>query len=164
MKHKKLGSIVLTILVAVTFSVPSAKAALTQRINYFIDGDCRDYFDVNGEYAFFQEEQDWSCFLTVSVKPAKPIRNAKLQYWNGRKWLLESSSKTSSTGYATLKFDPICESGDYCDGTWKYRVYVDAAPGQRSQNSITFDVTFYSGTVEDPGYDDSEEEMSDDDY
>jgi hypothetical protein len=150
MTVKQKVSILMSILVALTLCIPHASAASSQKISYFINGDCSDYFDMNGEYAFFQEEPDWSCYLTVAVKPAKPIRNTRLQFWNGRKWLQESSARTSSKGFARLDFDPICDTGNYCDGTWKYRVFVDAISGQKSNTSITFEVSFYSGTVEDP--------------
>jgi hypothetical protein len=136
-----------------TFVAINSSEAATQRINYYIDGDCSDYYDENGEYAFFEEEPDWSCYITVKVTGTKPARTVRLQYWNGKKWMQESSSVTGSDGYAELDFDPTCNSGNYCDGTWKYRVYVDKASGQKSNISVTFNVTFYPGTQDD--YDDS---------
>lgn len=136
-----------------TLSTPVASAATSQKISYYIDGDCSDYYDMNDEYAFFQEEPDWTCFLTVTVKPTKPIRNARLQFWNGRKWMQESSAKTNSKGFANLFFDPICDTGDYCDGSWKYRIYIDPVSGKKSDTSTTFEVTFYPGTVDEPEFD-----------
>lgn len=123
-------------------TAPSAHAS-TQRVSYFMNGDCSDYHDETGEYAFFEVEPDWDCYLTVQVKPTKPVRTIKLQYWNGRKWIQESSAKTNSKGVGRLDFNPICADDNYCDGTWKYRVLVDAAAGQRFRTSMTFEVTFY---------------------
>ena len=136
------------------YSISSSEAA-TQRITYYIDGDCSDYYDENGEYAFFEEEPDWSCYITVKVVGTKPARTVRLQYWNGKKWMQESYSKTGTDGYAELNFDPICNGVDYCDGTWKYRVFVDRATGLKSTTSVTFSVTFYPGTEDD--YDEEED-------
>lgn len=147
------GKLVTKTLIGIFFLVnvlvPNSVAnAATQRVSYSIAGDCVDYFDENGEYAFFEEELDWSCYIVVKVTPTKPIRTVRLQYWSGRKWQQESSSKTNTKGVAYLNFDPYCDEG-YCDGEWKYRVYVDSASGQKSNTSNTFYVTFYPGTEED---------------
>ena len=136
-----------------TFVAINSSEAAAQRITYYLDGDCSDYYDENGEYAFFEEEPDWSCYVSVKVTGTKPVRTARLQFWNGKKWIQESYSKTGANGVAQMDFDPTCSGGNYCDGTWKYRVYVDAAPGQRSNTSVTFTVTFYPGIQDD--YDDS---------
>jgi len=144
------GSVISLILVLVTsmlIPLNSADAA-TQKVNFYINGDCLDYYEMEGEYAFFEEEPDWSCYLTVKISPVKPIRNSRLQYWNGKKWLQESFKKTSSKGFAYLDFNPYCD-GEYCDGTWKYRIVVDAGSGQSSRTSPTFEVSFYPGYVED---------------
>lgn len=148
--HGKLATKALIgIFFLVNVLVPNSVAsAATQRVSYSIAGDCVDYFDESGEYAFFEEEPDWSCYLVVKVTPTKPIRTVRLQYWSGRKWQQESSSKTSAKGVSYLNFDPYCE-GSYCDGEWKYRVFVDAASGQKSNTSNSFYVTFYPGTQED---------------
>lgn len=126
--------------------INSATAATAQKISYSIMGDCVDYYDETGEYAFFEEEPDWSCYIMVKLSPTKPVRTARLQWWSGRKWQQESSSKTDAKGYAYLDFDPYCE-GQYCDGEWKYRVFVDTASGQKSNTSRSFYVTFYPGTA-----------------
>jgi hypothetical protein len=103
---------------------------------------------MEGEYAFFEEEPDWSCYMVVKISPFKPVRNTRLQYWNGKKWLQESFKKTSSKGIAYLDFNPYCD-GEYCDGTWKYRIYVDSGSGQSSRISPSFEVAFYPGYVDD---------------
>ena len=125
-----------------------SNAATVQKVSYSIFGDCVDYYNENGIYAFFEEETEWSCYIRVKVSTPKPIRSASLQYWNGRKWIQESTSKTDSKGYAFLDFDPYCDEG-YCDGEWKYRVFITASAPQKSDTSGTFYVTFYPGTAED---------------
>ena len=139
---------------ATTFVAINGSEAATQRISYYLDGDCSDYYEEYGEYAFFEEEPDWSCYVSVKVTGTKPARTARLQYWSGKKWMQESTSKTGTNGLAQMDFDPTCSGGNYCDGTWKYRVYVDAVSGQKSNTSVTFNVTFYPGTQDD--YDDSD--------
>jgi hypothetical protein len=140
-------SLILVLVTATLTPLNSADAA-TQKVNFYINGDCLDYYDMEGEYAFFEEEPDWSCYLTVKISPVKPIRNSRLQYWNGKKWLQESFKKTSSKGLAYLDFNPYCD-GEYCDGTWKYRIVVDAGSGQSSRTSPTFEVSFYPGYADD---------------
>jgi hypothetical protein len=109
---------------------PPAQAA-AQSISYFMNGDCSDYYDEESEYAFFESEPDWDCYISVTIKPAKPVRTIRLQYWTGKKWAQENSAKTGSSGKGFLYFDPYCSDGSYCDGEYKYRVVVDAVSGQK---------------------------------
>ena len=148
MTSKMSARILAYVLFMVSVLTPNSSAfAATQKISYSIAGDCVDYYDENGEYAFFEEEPDWSCYIVVKVSPTKPTRSVRLQWWSGRKWQQESSSKTSTKGVAYLDFDPYCE-GNYCDGEWKYRVFVDSTSGQKSNTSNTFYVTFYPGATD----------------
>jgi hypothetical protein len=140
-------SLILVLLTSSLIPLKTADAA-AQKVNFYINGDCSDYYDMEGEYAFFEEEPDWSCYMSVKISPVKPIRNSRLQYWNGKKWMQESFKKTSSKGLAYLDFNPYCD-GQYCDGTWKYRIVVDASSGQSTKTSPTFEVTFYPGYVDD---------------
>jgi hypothetical protein len=140
-------SLILVLLTSSLIPLNTADAA-AQKVNFYINGDCSDYYDMEGEYAFFEEEPEWSCYMSVKISPVKPIRNSRLQYWNGKKWMQESFKKTSSKGLAYLDFNPYCD-GQYCDGTWKYRIVVDASSGQSTKTSPTFEVTFYPGYVDD---------------
>ncbi len=140
-------TLILALFASLLLPINSANAA-TQKVNFFIAGDCLDYYEMEGEYAFFEEEPDWSCYMTVRISPFKPVRNSRLQFWNGKKWRQESFTKTSSKGIAYLNFNPYCD-GEYCDGTWKYRIVVDATSGQSSRTSPTFEVSFYPGYVDD---------------
>ena len=143
-------------LLGVILPAPSSQA-VTQKINYYMNGDCTDYYDEEGIYAFFQSEPDWSCYISVKVAPVKPVRSVTLQWWNGKKWLTEDKKVTNAKGMAYLYFDAYCD-GEYCDGEWKYRVLVAAATGQKAATSSTFYVTFfpddtpYSDSEEDPNY------------
>ena len=125
-----------------------ASSAVTQKINYTIEGDCVDYYEENGEYAFFEDEPDWSCYVVVKVSPTKPVRSVNLQFWSGRKWVTESSAKTDTKGIAYLDFDSVCDDV-YCDGEFNYRVVTAAAAPQKSNTSKTFSVTFYPEYMED---------------
>ena len=140
-------TLILVLITSLLLPIQTANAA-TQKVNFFISGDCLDYYDMEGEYAFFEEEPDWSCYMVVKISPFKPVRNTRLQYWNGKKWLQESFKKTSSKGIAYLDFNPYCD-GEYCDGTWKYRIFVDSGSGQSSRISPSFEVAFYPGYVDD---------------
>ena len=121
---------------------PPAQAA-TQSVSYYMNGDCSDYYDEESEYAFFESEPDWTCYISVEVKPIKPIRTIRLQFWSGKKWVQETSAKTASNGRGYLYFDPYCSDGTYCDGEFKYRVLVDAASGQKATTSKNFYVSYY---------------------
>lgn len=155
-KHLTHSAKFLTSIMVISVLIPIGHAnAATQKVNFYINGDCLDYYDMEGEYAFFEEEPDWSCYMTVKISPVKPIRNSRLQYWNGKKWLQESFTKTNIKGIAFLDFNPYCD-GTYCDGTWKYRIIVDSASGQNSRTSPTFEVTFYPGYADDYSEDEAE--------
>lgn len=136
-------------LVANFMIAPDATAAVTQqKIDFFINGDCSDYYDEEEEYAFFEDEPDWTCYISVTVKPVTPKRVIHLQYWSGKKWVEESKSTTSTKGSGVLKFDPYCNDGAYCDGSWKYRVIVDASGVQKSKISPSFYIVYYPGAVD----------------
>lgn len=141
------------VLIANFFLAPSKAEAATQAVSYYINGDCSDYYDEEGEYAIFEEEEDWTCYVTVKVKPLTPKRKVILQYWD-KKWKEEDSITTSTKGSANLFFDSYCYE-EFCDGTWKFRVLVPAATGQKATNSTSFYVVFYPLSVED--YDEDDE-------
>jgi hypothetical protein len=151
--RKTLGAAIFAIaaaLVANFMVAPAATSAVTQQtINFFINGDCSDYYDEESEYAFFEDEPDWTCYISVVVKPVTTKRVIRLQYWSGKKWVEESKSTTSTKGSGVLNFDPYCNDGSYCDGTWKYRVVVDSAGVQKSKISPSFYIVFYPGAVDD---------------
>ena len=44
------------VLIANFFLAPSKAEAATQAVTYYINGDCSDYYDEEGEYAIFEEE------------------------------------------------------------------------------------------------------------
>lgn len=44
------------VLIANFFLAPSKAKAATQAVTYYINGDCSDYYDEEGEYAIFEEE------------------------------------------------------------------------------------------------------------
>lgn len=133
----------IALLLSFLFPVHPVQAA-TQKVNFYINGDCLDYYDMEDEYAFFEEEPNWTCYIEVKISPYKPVRLTRLQYWNGKKWIQESTKKTSSKGIAYLYFNPYCD-GKYCDGEWKYRIFVDSVSGNPSKISPTFSVAFYPG-------------------
>ena len=135
-------------LIANFFLAPSKADAAVQAVTYYINGDCSDYYDEEGEYAIFEEEEDWTCYITVKVRPLSPKRKVILQYWD-KKWKQEDSVVTSSKGSAKLNFDSYCNNDEFCDGTWKFRVFVPAASGQKSTNSTRFNVSFYPLSVDD---------------
>lgn len=150
----RLAISVLILVSTMTFPLSSAHAAV-QKVSFYINGDCSDYYDLEDEYAFFEDETDWTCLVSIKVLPSKPVRTARLQYWSGKKWKQDTITKTNSKGVGYLEFNQYC--GDaYCDGTWKYRVLVDSVTGQPSRTSPNFEVSFYP-----VGYDDDSDEDED---
>ena len=129
------------VLIANFFFAPSKAEAAAQSVSYSINGDCADYYDEEDEYAIFEDEPDWTCYITVKVKPVTPKRKVILQFW-GKKWKEEDSATTSTKGSANLYFNSYC-SGVFCEGEYKFRVLVPAAGGQKSTNSNSFYVSFY---------------------
>lgn len=144
-----LSSVALTATLVLVAGSP-AEAARQYVTTYSLRGDCSDYYDMNEEYAMFEEEPDWSCTLVVAVKPAKPNRTVALQYFD-KKWKTETSIKTNSNGIAYLNFGTLC--GDaYCDATFTYRASVLKAAGQAAINLSSFEMNFYP-----IGWDDEED-------
>lgn len=135
-------------LVANFFLAPTKAEAATQAVSYYVNGDCSDYYDEEGEYAIFEEEEDWTCYITVKVKPLAPKRKVTLQYWD-KKWKVEDTLTTSTKGSANLYFDNYDNDDNFYDGKWKYRVLVAAGGGQKATNSTSFEVSFYAMSVED---------------
>lgn len=138
------------VLVGSTAAEGATTATSSQKVNYYISGDCLDYYDEYGEYAMLEEYEDWNCLITVRIKPVKPARTVKLQWWDDNEgtWVTEYTGKTNSKGVATLEFDPYCEDSDtgdeyYCDGTWDYRVSVIKTGNYKATNSVTWSMNFY---------------------
>lgn len=73
--------------------------------------------------------------LIVAAEPAKPQQYVKLQYKQGSTWRREDAGLTNSKGLVRLSLNPYCEDGDWCDGTYKYRLLVN---GQYTIFTITY--------------------------
>ena len=155
--RKKRIALLVALLFAISYNSPTLASAVTaQKVSYYINGDCSDYYDEEGEYAFFESEVDWSCYISVAIKPFKPVREVRLQFFD-KKWKTESTAKTNAKGTAILDFNPYCD-GVYCDGEFKYRVLVVAANGHKGTSSNNFFIVYYpdtSGDTYDPTLDES---------
>ena len=140
-KTLKIASIGLALALVFSNSVPASAAA--QKWSWDIYGDCSDYNDMNDEYAMFEEDDTYTCYVSAKVTPAKPGRTFILQYFD-KKWKTESSAKTNSKGQVWLYPSTTCgEESTYCDGTFTYRIYSPAVSGQKALIGKTFDLTFY---------------------
>ena len=141
-KIRRFSACLLAILSTIVFTQPAEAA--TQRVNYYISGDCYTYYNQYYEYAMFEEVLDWDCKITVKVTPTKPARSVSLQYMSDSgKWVNEFQAKTNSKGVAVLEFDPYCEDDYYCDGSWDYRVYVAKSGSYKATNSVVWTMNFY---------------------
>jgi hypothetical protein len=47
-----------------------------------------------------------------------------LQFYQDGRWRTEQSRGTDGDGIATLTLNPFCSSGQWCNGTYKYRLTV----------------------------------------
>ena len=63
--------------------------------------------------------------LLVTAEPATPQQFVKLQFKQDGKWRREDGAATNSKGVAALSFNPYCEDGKWCEGTFKYRLIVN---------------------------------------
>jgi hypothetical protein len=123
----------------------SPALAATQKWSWDIYGDCSDYFDMYDEYAMFEEDDSYTCYVTAKVTPTKPVRTFYLQYFN-KKWVTESTAKTNSKGQVYLYPDAYnCGDygSDYCDGTYTYRIWSPAVSGQKALTGEKFELVFY---------------------
>jgi hypothetical protein len=138
---------VLALLTVATVASPASAA--TQKLFYYISGECLDNFEIVDEYALFEEYGD-TCTLEVKVSPKTNVRTAHLQYWNedSGKWVTEASGKTNKSGSLKLNIEPYCDGDVWCDGTFTYRIYVLKKSGLKAGYSNEFDVTFYPYTGE----------------
>lgn len=127
--------------VTITSMPAEAKA---QGWSWDIYGDCSDYNDQNGEYAVFEEDASYTCYVSAKVTPVKPGRTFYLQYWD-KKWKTESSARTNSKGSVYLYPSTDCGTNgyEYCDGTYTYRIYSPAVSGQKAMIGTQFELTFY---------------------
>jgi hypothetical protein len=142
----KLISIASAVALLCVGTITAPASAATQKLMYFISGECLENFDDFDEYSLYEEFGD-ECTLEVRVSPKNNVRTAHLQWWNSdqNKWVTESSGKTNKSGSLKLNIDPYC--GEYwCDGTLTYRIYVLKKSSLKAGYSKEFDVTFYPYT------------------
>lgn len=126
------------------FASQSASAAPAQKWSWDIGGDCSDYNDQNGEFAVFEEDPTYTCYVYAKVAPVKPGRIFYLQYFD-KKWKTESSGRTNSKGGVVLYPSTDCGTNSfvYCDGTFTYRLYSPAITGQKALIGTEFELSFY---------------------
>lgn len=62
--------------------------------------------------------------LIVTSVPALPPHRVKLQFFQRGQWRTEQARTTNDDGVATLTLNPFCSSGQWCQGTYKYRLTV----------------------------------------
>lgn len=125
-------------------TITAPATAETQKLMYFISGECLDNFDIYGEYSLYEEFGE-TCTLEVKVSPKTNVRTAHLQYWNedDGKWVTEASGKTNKSGALKLNIEPYCENDEWCDATYTYRIYVLKKTGLKAGYSKEFDMAFY---------------------
>ena len=63
--------------------------------------------------------------LVVTAEPARPQQFIKLQYKLKGVWKREDAATTNRSGVARLELNPYCTGGDWCDGTYSYRLLVN---------------------------------------
>ena len=73
--------------------------------------------------------------LLVFAEPAKPQQYVKLQYKQNGTWKREDAALTSAKGRAALSLNPYCDTGKWCNGTYKYRLLVN---GRYSNFTISY--------------------------
>jgi hypothetical protein len=73
--------------------------------------------------------------LLVFAEPARPQQFVKLQYKKDGKWKREDAGLTNKKGRASLDLNPYCQSGGWCNGTYRYRLLVN---GKYTLFTITF--------------------------
>ena len=73
--------------------------------------------------------------LIVFAEPARPQQYVKLQYKQDGTWKREDAGLTSGKGRVALDLNPYCEDGDWCDGTYRYRLLVN---GKYTNFTITY--------------------------
>jgi hypothetical protein len=73
--------------------------------------------------------------LVVSADPARPQQYVKLQYKQDGTWKREDAGLTNGKGTVALDLNPYCKDGDWCDGTFKYRLLVN---GRYTNFTITY--------------------------
>lgn len=62
--------------------------------------------------------------LVFTAVPARPPHTVYLQFYQDGRWRTEQSRGTDGDGIATLTLNPFCSSGQWCNGTYKYRLTV----------------------------------------
>lgn len=77
--------------------------------------------------------------LKVKARPPRPSHKVTLKVFQGGKWQVHQSAKTSKyTGRARLAINPICTSGNWCNGTFKMKLVVARSGGLHKDLTVTF--------------------------
>lgn len=127
---------------------PDVAAAAVQRLSWsWLDGSTK------AKRTFRQDEytgREAEIAVVVWVAPELPQRQARLEVKQGGKWRLIDDGTTDLTageGRVTLYINPICQSGNWCRGTFKLRIKVLKATGGYRSATKTIKVKFVPSKV-----------------
>lgn len=132
------------LLFAIGGLLPSAAMA-KQRVTYSVDGECWTNNEDLYLLELYEEYGDECYFEVVVSKPKTLKRTTVLQYWDDDEglWLEEDRAITNRSGRSTLWVSNYCGEGEYCDGTWTYRIAVLKKGKEKARYSSEVDITFY---------------------
>lgn len=84
--------------------------------------------------------------VLAQVRPAYPRHKVKLQVYQGGAWQTHSWKYTSRrTGRVRLAINPICQSGNWCKGTFDMRLKI-LKKGRQNPATLKLQVTFDPGS------------------
>ncbi len=143
----KLNRVVLTSIAAGSLVIASISPASSLPNKKPTMSFLYDYRGACDDQTFTQEEYNagLACEIFIRTYPAKPKRTMKLQWWNQDVlgWETESSKKTNKKGMVTLKVNPICSDGNFCDGTYEYQIYSPKSGKYSAMwSDYSFDIEF----------------------
>jgi hypothetical protein len=88
--------------------------------------------------------------VLAQVRPAWPRHKVKLQVFQNGAWQTHTWKRTNArTGRVRLQLNPICQSGNWCKGTYDLRLKI-LKKGRQNPATLSLTVTFDSGSNTSP--------------
>jgi hypothetical protein len=88
--------------------------------------------------------------VLVQVRPAQPRHKVRIEVYQQGQWQIHTRARTNTrTGRARLQINPICNSGNWCKGTFDLRLRV-LRKGRQNPATLPLTVTFDPGTPSSP--------------
>ena len=84
--------------------------------------------------------------VDVTIRPKSVPRIASLQWWDDDDGWIEEDRAQSVGGVAVLQLNPICNGGNWCNGSIKYRIVIEPSGNQPTFTPAKFSVKYVNSS------------------